>query len=324
MQPVQIVRRVGGALRSRLRALASLAAGGLLASAATAGYAFGVEPNWIELVPVSLRLPRLAGAFDGYRIVLFSDIHLGDGLDRTHLEQIVAHINRQRPDLVAIAGDFVSNQAPRHAPGLDALGALSAPDGVVAVLGNHDYGAGVATVRRVLAESGVRVLANTVQTLRRGRAPLHIAGVDDVMARRARLDLVLAELPADGAAILLVHEPDFADLSAATGRFDLQLSGHSHGGQVVLPFHGPLVLPHHARRYPSGRYQLGSMTHYTTRGVGTELLRVRFNCRPEITVLTLRAGADAPRGAAERPDRRRARRDVRARGQELRRALHSI
>ncbi len=289
MPIADLARLVGTTLRTRIKTITALASGGILASAATAGYVFGVEPVWIELVPVALALPRLAPAFDGYRIVLFSDIHLGDGLDHARLEQIVARVNDQRPDLVAITGDFVSNVAHRHAPGLAALDALRAPDGVVAVLGNHDYCAGAGIVRRVLAAAGVRELGNAVHTLRRGQARLHIAGVDDVMARKARLDLVLAALPVEGAAILLVHEPDFADVSAATGRFDLQLSGHSHGGQVVLPFHGPLVLPPFARRYPSGRYQVGRMAHYTTRGVGAQLLRVRFNCRPELTVLTLRA-----------------------------------
>lgn len=279
-----------GRRRFSLKAFATLATGGLLASAATASYAFGIEPAWIERVPVSLTLPRLAPAFDDYRIVLFSDIHLGDGLDRDRLETIVGMVNGLLPDLIAITGDFVTRDGYLHAPALAAaLGTLSARDGVVAVLGNHDYGAGAAVVRNALAAAGIRELGNAVHTIARGSSRLHIAGVDDVMARKARLDQVLVALPTEGAAILLAHEPDFADISAATGRFDLQLSGHSHGGQVMLPFYGPLYLPPFAERYPSGRYQVGRMVQYTTRGVGTERLRVRFRCRPEITVLTLRA-----------------------------------
>jgi predicted MPP superfamily phosphohydrolase len=279
-----------GRRRFSLKALATIATGGLLASAATASYAFGVEPAWIELVPVSLTLPRLAPAFDGYRIVLFSDIHLGDGLEHDRLATIVRMVNGQLPDLVAITGDFVTRDAHLHAPALAvALGKLSARDGVVAVLGNHDHGAGAAVIRHALAAAGIREIGNAVHTIARGSSQFHIAGVDDVMARKARLDQMLAAVPAEGAAILLAHEPDFADISAATGRFDLQLSGHSHGGQVILPLHGPLYLPPFARRYPSGRYQVGRMVQYTTRGVGTERLRVRFRCRPEITVLTLRA-----------------------------------
>jgi len=99
---------------------------------------------------------------------------------------------------------------------------------------------------------------------------------------------VLALLPDEGCAILLAHEPDYADISAPTGRFDLQLSGHSHGGQVILPFIGPPILPSYSHKYPVGQYQVGSMIQYTNRGLGTVAPMVRFNCRPEITVFTLR------------------------------------
>ena len=100
-------------------------------------------------------------------------------------------------------------------------------------------------------------------------------------------DKVMRTLPADGAAILLVHEPDFADLSAATGRFDLQLSGHTHGGQIVLPLVGPPILPSMGRKYPSGEYRVNDMLLYTNRGIGVTTVNARFNCRPEITVFNL-------------------------------------
>jgi len=159
----------------------------------------------------------------------------------------------------------------------------------VAVLGNHDHWTDADMIHRVIKESGMVDLTNTVHTLDRRSAPLHLAGVDDIWEEHDRLDDVLAQLPYDGAAILLAHEPDFADTSAASGRFDLELSGHSHGGQVILPFVGPLRLPYLGRKYPLGRYQVGPMIQYTNRGVGMISPRVRFNCRPEITVFTLRA-----------------------------------
>ena len=130
-------------------------------------------------------------------------------------------------------------------------------------------------------------LRNSVYTMRRGSDSLHLAGVGDVFVRDDNLDLVLKRLPIDGAAILLAHEPDFGDLSASTGRFDLQISGHTHGGQVVLPFFGPPILPDLGTRYPSGLYHIGEMLLYTNRGVGMSLPPIRFNCRPEITVFTL-------------------------------------
>jgi hypothetical protein len=127
-------------------------------------------------------------------------------------------------------------------------------------------------------------------TIQRGLDSLHIAGVDDILEDLADLDSVLDQLPHEGAAILLAHEPDFAKKSAASGRFDLQLSGHTQGGQVVLPLVGPPILPPLGRKYPKGFYQVKDMLLYTNRGVGTASLRLRINCPPEIAILTLQPG----------------------------------
>ncbi len=259
---------------------------------ALAGFAYAtlVEPDWIDVTRLSLRLPRLAPAFCGYRIVQLSDIHMGDWMNAERLSTVVRLANAQSPDLVAITGDFVTRRAESHMRDLlSGLCRLEARDGVVAVLGNHDHWSGAQSVRDELAASGVCELANKVVICHRAGAQLSIAGVDDITVGRDRLDLVLARLPADGAAILLAHEPDFADDSAATGRFGLQLSGHTHGGQIVAPFLGPLLLPSFGRKYPSGRYQVGDMVQYTNRGVGMVSPFVRLNCRPEITVFELHA-----------------------------------
>lgn len=254
-------------------------------------YAHDLETNWVEVVRLPLTLPRLSPAFDGYRLAHISDIHMGTGMTGSQLQYIVELINAEQPDLVAITGDFVTHRpVTANAPALmNALSQLTPTDGAVAVLGNHDHWTDPDAVRQMLQDSNVRELSNTVYTLRRGDAMLHIAGTDDYWEDLARLDDVLAQLPDDGAAILLEHEPDFADVSSQTGRFDLQLSGHSHGGQVVVPFIGPLVLPTYGQKYPIGRYQVGTMIQYTNRGLGTIEPAVRFNCRPEITVFTLRA-----------------------------------
>ncbi len=251
-------------------------------------YAHKVEPDWIDITSIPLVLPHLSSEFCGYRIVQISDIHMGSWMELQRLEEIVEKINRLKPDLVAITGDFVTHKAGRHAGDLvQSLKKLATPDGVVAVLGNHDGSSGSRGLRPILHRAGLIVLSNTVHTLRRGPAALHLAGVDDPVNRRDRLDLVLKLLPAEGAAILLAHAPDFADKSARCSRFDLQLSGHSHGGQVRLPLLGPLFLPRLGRKYPHGLYQVGEMTLYTNRGVGMVHMPVRFNCRPEITVFTL-------------------------------------
>jgi predicted MPP superfamily phosphohydrolase len=235
-------------------------------------------------------LPRLPAEFDGYRIVQVSDIHIGDWMNADRLVQVVHQVNAQSADLIAITGDFISRRPGAHAHDLACgLSRLEARDRVVAVLGNHDHRGNAGIVREILRASGVRELANAVYTQQRGTALLHIAGVDDILLGRDRLDEVLAALPGESAAILLAHEPDFADVSSATGRFDLQISGHTHGGQIAAPFKGPLLLPYLGFKYPSGRYQVGDMIQYTNRGVGMIRPFIRFNCRPEVTVFELRA-----------------------------------
>jgi predicted MPP superfamily phosphohydrolase len=130
-------------------------------------------------------------------------------------------------------------------------------------------------------------LTNTTFTFSRNGDKLHLCGVDDVWEGNVRLDDVIAQLADDAPAILMAHEPDFADTSAATGRFDLQVSGHTHGGQIVLPLLGPPVLPYLGLKYASGLYQVGNMYQYTNRGIGMGRIPVRLNCAPEITIFQL-------------------------------------
>jgi uncharacterized protein len=267
-------------------ALGVLLLGGLV-------YVRKVEPEDVEVVPVSLVLPRLDAVFEGYRIAQISDIHADGWMTPGRVLSLVNLVNAEAPDLVAITGDFATysrfRSLIRHASRLIApLRRLQATDGVVAVLGNHDHKTDARTVRRVLAASGVIELHNAVLTLRRGGESLYLCGVDDLKEGTPRLDRALEGLSEEGAAVLLAHEPDFADESAATGRFDLQLSGHSHGGQVGVPLLRYPFLPKLSRKYPTGLYRVGDMFLYTNRGLGAHP-RFRFNCRPEITVFTLRA-----------------------------------
>ncbi len=270
----------------RVAAAALLGTCGLL-------YAREVEPRWVQVRRVELILPRLAPEFDGYRVAQIGDFHLDDWSKPERLLRVFEKVNDERPDLVAITGDFASYSARDLDEGslIEALRLLSARDGCVAILGNHDYLTDVKLVRRCIREGGVEELINGVLTLRRGEAALHVVGIDDVMFGMCRLDLVLRELPEGGAAILLAHEPDFADVSCATGRFDLQLSGHSHGGQVTIPLLRRLVLPPFSRRYVRGLYYVRGMLLYVNRGLGFVHARLRFLCRPEITVFTLRSPA---------------------------------
>jgi uncharacterized protein len=265
--------------------------GSAFAGGAAYAYAHNVEPDMIEMKPVALRLPRLHPAFDGYKLAQFSDIHLGTGMTAERLMRIVQMINAVEPDAVAITGDFVTDGdvAPFAEVLINTLGQLRPKDVAVAVLGNHDHWTCANEVRAVIRQCGLFDISNDVLTIHREEAVFHLAGVDDHCWRRDRLDLVLRKLPEQGTAVLLAHEPDFAKISAPTGRFDLQISGHTHGGQVVLPFiNRPLIVPRYGRKYPLGQYQVEKMIQYTNRGVGMIPPAVRFNCRPEITLFTLR------------------------------------
>ena len=253
-------------------------------------YAYFIEPNLIDIHRVQLKLPNLASDFNGYRIVQISDIHVDKRTKIQYLNRIFRTVNQQKPDLIAITGDFVTRRQIQFLPKLKTtLGQLSDSHKTVAVLGNHDYWAGANKISEVLAQTKVQNLDNKVYSVKRGNSILNIAGVDDVWVGKDRLDLVLQQLPQKGAAILLVHEPDFADKTAATNRFDLQLSGHSHAGQIRLPLLKPPKLPPLGRKYYSGLYKVGEMFQYTNRGIGMTGLHLRFSSRPEITVFELKA-----------------------------------
>ena len=249
-------------------------------------YGFKVEPYWLQVKTVPLTLPHLDPAFDGYRIVQLSDLHVVEQMPQTYLDRVIRLTNRQQPDLVAVTGDIVTNQPRRYATRIEAaFKALESP--TVAVLGNHDHWSEPGVIRQILRNSQVRDLSNTVYTVQREQSQLQIAGVDDLWAGAADLDLVMAQLPQQGAAILLVHEPDYADVAVKTHRFDLEISGHAHGGQVAIPFVGAPVLPPFGERYPIGQYQIEDLIQYTNRGIGMVSPRVRLNSRPEITVFQL-------------------------------------
>lgn len=283
--------------RKKFLKLGALCAGTVVLGAGGGiAYTQEVEPDWVDVVSLELELPRLAPEFDGYRLVQVSDIHIDDHTTIEDLTQAVKLINEQNPDLVAFTGDLVTSSEAIHYSWerlygqlTKTLGALTPRDAAVAVLGNHDHWVDPDWVREIIRDSDMNDISNGIHPFMRGNSVLHVSGIDDFMENEDRLDLVLDRLPEDGAAILLAHEPDFANVSAESGRFDLQISGHSHGGQVRLLFVGAPVLPPLGREYPIGLYEVGDMLQYTNRGLGTIAPNVRLNCRPEITVFDLRA-----------------------------------
>jgi len=251
----------------------------------------GFNPKAFDIVPLTVNIRGLDPVFDGYRVAVIADLHLGQWLTPLRLAGVVGTVNDLKPDLIAIPGDLVSYDLERFAePLAENLKALKAKDGVVVVLGNHDHWAGAGKVRKILQQAGVTDLANDAISIKKGKTELWVSGVDSVKVNADRLDHVLAKIPPGSTpGILLVHEPDFADEAAATGRFALQLSGHSHGGQVALPYIGVPIRGNHFKNYYSGTYQVKDMVLYVNRGLGVNVVWLRWNCRPEITLITLRS-----------------------------------
>ena len=246
----------------------------------------------LEISRLSLHLPNLDSTFDGYQIIQISDLHLDYWMTETLLSETCRMVSSEKPDCVVITGDFFTVCAGRHDPpttSKDILSRMASRQPTFAVLGNHDFEFDADFVRGYLQECGITVLANAVHTIEKDGAHLHIAGLDSIWSDEGRIDLTLERLPETGAAILLVHEPDYAVTSALTGRFDLQLSGHSHGGQIALPFLDLMGKTYLSVIFPQGLYRVGNMLQYTNRGIGVAHLPLRINCPPEITIISLQS-----------------------------------
>jgi uncharacterized protein len=272
-----------------------LGGAGLIALGA---YSTVIEPNHVVVNHLDVSLHRQPTAFDGFRVAQISDIHYGEYLGEAHLTHVVNLINDSHPDLVVITGDFVTRpwgqdrHSRRDALNAEPCGSLLAKLhsrlGTIAVLGNHDHATDPDFVTGALTEHGVRVLRNQALPLETGGSRLWIAGVDDAVEHAADLRGTMSQVPANEACLLLVHEPDMADW-VCKYPVDLQLSGHSHGGQVRIPFIGAPVLPTSGRKYPLGHYYINDLQLYTNPGIGVIDLPIRFDCPPEITVFTLRS-----------------------------------
>ena len=246
------------------------------------------NPNEITITNIPIKLKKLPIEFENFRIVQISDFHFGTWLNKPALLHVVTLVNQLAPDIIAITGDFISYDPSNYANFLiEALSQLSAKTSKVAVLGNHDYYGDPEIIREILIASNINDLSNQVYPIHKNSSQLYFAGIDDHIAKKDNLNLLIKNIPDDTATILLAHEPDYADISAQSGKFDLQLSGHSHGGQICLPYLGSIYLPPLGRKYPSGIYNINGMILYTNRGLGASWLRFRYNCPPEISVFTL-------------------------------------
>ncbi|GER87750.1 putative metallophosphoesterase YkuE [Dictyobacter vulcani] len=255
--------------RTFLRNTLATATGTMVVGGGTMLYARSIEPAWLDIHYQRLVLPHLHPVFNGYRIAHITDLHTDETfMTAARLAEVVQVVNEQDADLILITGDFVTRFLTSSATTLAELRHLRARDGVFGVLGNHDHWANPEQIRMILAFNNIHELNDAWHTIDRGggNAVLQVVGMDDLWSddglgmtawtHEGRFVRLLNAMPAQGAALLMVHEPDFADVTAHHRRIDLQLSGHSHGGQVRLPFYGSLQLPPLAHKYPAGMYNV--------------------------------------------------------------------
>lgn len=266
----------------------SFVTAGLGAAAALGTYAFLIEPRWLERTHTRIAVPHLPPALAGLRIALLTDFHPGEGTSYAFIERACRLAADARPDLVALTGDLVDtpdddlgrvlNLVTRH---------IDAPLGYYAVPGNHDHDTAAECWHRTLAaHRHVTDVTNTAVLRDVDGATLRIAGVDDLARGRPDLRRALHAAPDADVTLLLAHNPDTAEHAHALfGRVDLVVSGHTHGGQVRLPFVGAIKNP--AQHYEQGLAHRPWAQVYTSRGVGTVHLPARFLCRPEVAILEL-------------------------------------
>ena len=289
------------AVAAGLGRVALLATGDVAAAAAA-------PPPWLAAIPFAVatwgvlvgqrRIPRaevrvpvagLGAAWAGARIVQLSDLHVGRFFGGRRLARLVARARAAKPDLVLVTGDVVDDSA-RFAPeAARLLGSIEAPLGVFACLGNHDHYAGGRAVREALEAAGVRVLVNEGVRLERDGAPLWLCGVDDLWFG-ADLDAALAGKPEGAPALLLSHQPNLFPEAAARG-VALTLSGHTHGGQVAVPFLRQASLARLITPFVAGLYRQGASRLYVSRGAGAIRPLVRLGAPPEVAELRLEPAA---------------------------------
>jgi predicted MPP superfamily phosphohydrolase len=224
---------------------------------------------------------------EGFSIVQLTDIHLRPYTHPDLVRKAVSMANSLRPDLVVITGDHVWRSKGAAFELAEILAGLDARYGVYSVMGNHDYWLDIRTVQAAFDVFDLPVLYNEGIPFGVGKAVLYLAGMDDGWSGRPDLNAALERAPTGAPVILLYHEPDLIDEVSRDPRVSLQLAGHTHGGQVLIPGKPPFVKPHLGKKYPSGLTRVRDAWLYTNRGLGVISVPLRINCPPEVTYLTL-------------------------------------
>ncbi len=244
------------------------------------------EANSLSLERVEIRLKRLPPKLDGFKIIQLSDTHHSPFTSLEHIERAIKIANRLRPDMFLLTGDYVSHDREYIAPVAAALGRLKSRYGTYACLGNHDHWTDADLVTELFRGEGINVLVNQGFRFETRRGSFWIAGVDDHMVGKTDVPASLRGSFPDEMKLLLAHNPIIFREAARYG-VDLTLSGHTHGGQIKLRDDEKRILPQ--RKLKAGLHTRRNSQIYITRGIGTVVVPMRYQCPPEISLLELRA-----------------------------------
>lgn len=260
---------------------------------ACVAHAFLIEPNLLNVHRRAMTLPRLPKALDGLRVGVMADFHFSPDKDAGLIQRAVEAVAREKLDLVLLPGDFVTSSHEVIPPLLEHLSGLKARHGVFASMGNHDGWHGSESgMKRCFEKAGIGLLINQHSLISVRNEALALAGTDFVWLGRPNPGRTLRGIHPDTPVVSLVHEPDYFDTMVRHRRIDLQVSGHTHGGQCRIPFLSPTpVKVRYGEKYVQGAFEHDESRLFVTRGVGTTGVRVRFACPPELAVLTLRSPA---------------------------------
>ncbi len=243
------------------------------------------EANSLSLERVEIFLDRLPKKLDGFKIIHLSDTHHSPFTSLEHIERVVKVANRLKPDIFLLTGDYVSHEREYIAPVAAVLGSLKAKYGVHACLGNHDHWTDAELVTHLFRGEGINVLVNEGFRLAARGASFWLAGVDDYMVGKTDVPAALKGSYPDEMKLLLAHNPIIFREAARVG-VDLTLSGHTHGGQIKVRSDEKRILP--KRRLKAGLHTRRGSQIYITRGIGTVVVPIRYQCPPEISLLELR------------------------------------
>lgn len=273
---------------TRRKFLTGLAAAPLVALSATSAYASLIEPYNYELSETDIFIRDLPASFENFRIAQISDVHHSRIVSIEEVQRVVRLAQSAKPDMIALTGDYTTAYRRYIEPCAEALGTLNASAGVWAVLGNHDHYTDPQLTTRALERARINVLDNANTSIRRAADTLQLIGIDDLSWNGTDWTRALRGVDNKRPSLLLSHQPIALD-SPQTQNISLILSGHTHGGQISLPFIGAPTRFNKDFKYLRGHYQQNNTQLYVSRGTGVIGLPIRFGAQPEIAILRLRA-----------------------------------